>query len=174
MTTPHITELLSAWSDGDKAALEQLMPMVYRELRRLAGRHLGHERVGHTLQATALVNEGWQPVVDTLAELFVPETYPAAVPELWVDRTRYCVGDPWILLANGVAPLSAVQISGIWDGTPWTIPNWTTSVEDGTVVASGTFGADTVGDYWVWLHAGGNVSNTVSIHIEDCIDGFRR
>src|SRR5262245_4925176 len=64
MTTTHINELLSAWSDGDKAALEQLMPMVYRELRRLAGRHLGHERVGHTLQATALVNEAYLRLID--------------------------------------------------------------------------------------------------------------
>src|SRR5262247_2287928 len=64
MTTPQMTELLSAWSDGDKAALEQLMPMVYRELRRLAARHLGHERVGHTLQATALVNEAYLRLID--------------------------------------------------------------------------------------------------------------
>ena len=64
MTTTHITGLLSAWSDGDKAALEQLMPMVYRELRRLAARHLDHERVGHTLQATALVNEAYLRLID--------------------------------------------------------------------------------------------------------------
>src|SRR5262245_41612794 len=53
-TTPQtLTKLLSAWTDGDKAALQQLMPMIYQELHRLAARHLAHERVGHTLQATA-------------------------------------------------------------------------------------------------------------------------
>ena len=65
MTTPQtLTQLLSAWSDGDKAALEQLMPMVYQELRRLAARHLAHEREGHTLQATALVNEAYLRLID--------------------------------------------------------------------------------------------------------------
>ena len=65
MTTPQtLTQLLSAWSNGDKAALEQLMPMVYQELRRLAARHLAHEREGHTLQATALVNEAYLRLID--------------------------------------------------------------------------------------------------------------
>ena len=64
-TTPKTpTELLSAWSAGDKAALEQLMPMIYQELHRLAARHLAHERVGHTLQATALVNEAYLRLID--------------------------------------------------------------------------------------------------------------
>jgi hypothetical protein len=115
-----------------------------------------------------------QPADDTLAELFVLESTQGAVPRLSVDRIRYCVGDRWILHADAMAPLSSVQISGTWDGTPWTVPNWTTSGQDGTVDASGTFGADTVGDYWVWLHAGGKVSNSVSIRIENCIDDFRR
>jgi RNA polymerase sigma-70 factor, ECF subfamily len=64
-TTPQtLTELLSAWSDGDKAALQQLMPSIYQELHRLAARHLTHERVGHTLQATALVNEAYLRLID--------------------------------------------------------------------------------------------------------------
>jgi RNA polymerase sigma factor (TIGR02999 family) len=65
MTSPQtLTELLSAWSDGDKAALEQLMPMVYQELRRLAARHLACERADHTLQPTALVNEAYLRLID--------------------------------------------------------------------------------------------------------------
>src|SRR5215475_3470573 len=65
MTTPQtLTQLLSAWSDGDKAVLEQLMPMVYQELRRLAVCHLAREREGHTLQATALVNEAYLRLID--------------------------------------------------------------------------------------------------------------
>jgi RNA polymerase sigma factor (TIGR02999 family) len=51
------TELLSRWSQGDESALDQLTPLVYDELRRLAGRYLRRERPDHTLQATALVNE---------------------------------------------------------------------------------------------------------------------
>jgi RNA polymerase sigma factor (TIGR02999 family) len=56
--------LLLAWGQGDQAALEQLMPLVHGELRRLARRHMGHERVGHTLQATALVNEAYLRLID--------------------------------------------------------------------------------------------------------------
>src|SRR5262245_29318549 len=57
MTTAHINELFSAWSDGNKAARDSLMPLVYQELRRMAARHMLRERANHTLQATALVNE---------------------------------------------------------------------------------------------------------------------
>jgi RNA polymerase sigma factor (TIGR02999 family) len=53
----QITRLLKAWSGGDEAALKELMPLVYNELRRSARRHLRHERPDHTLEATALVNE---------------------------------------------------------------------------------------------------------------------
>jgi RNA polymerase sigma factor (TIGR02999 family) len=56
---PQITQLLQAWSEGDEGALELLMPIVYEELHRLAQRYMAHERPGHTLQATALVNEAY-------------------------------------------------------------------------------------------------------------------
>jgi RNA polymerase sigma factor (TIGR02999 family) len=59
-----VTGLLLAWGEGDEAALEQLMPLVHAELRRLARRHMGHERRGHTLQATALVNEAYLRLID--------------------------------------------------------------------------------------------------------------
>jgi RNA polymerase sigma-70 factor, ECF subfamily len=55
--TPEITELLQAWNRGDDGALERLMPLVDRELRRLAHSYMSGERVGHTLQTTALINE---------------------------------------------------------------------------------------------------------------------
>jgi RNA polymerase sigma factor (TIGR02999 family) len=54
-----VTQLLTNWSNGDKQALEQLIPLVYGELRRLAERYLRRERPGHTLQSTALVHEAW-------------------------------------------------------------------------------------------------------------------
>lgn len=58
-SSPEITALLAAWGNGDQAALDLLMPLVYDELRRMAHRYLGRERVGHTLQSAALVNEAY-------------------------------------------------------------------------------------------------------------------
>lgn len=52
-----VTELMQAWTDGDPEALNQLIPLVYDELRRIAARHMRKESPGHTLQTTALVNE---------------------------------------------------------------------------------------------------------------------
>lgn len=63
-----VTTLLRGWRSGDSDALERLTPMVYEELRRLAARQLRSERRGHTLQATALVNEAFA----NLAEADVP------------------------------------------------------------------------------------------------------
>jgi RNA polymerase sigma factor (TIGR02999 family) len=54
-----VTELLVRWRGGDREALEALLPLVYGELRRLAHYHLEAERVGHTLQSTALVHEAY-------------------------------------------------------------------------------------------------------------------
>jgi RNA polymerase sigma factor (TIGR02999 family) len=59
-----ITTLLHAWADGDDVALEQLLPLVETELRRLAGGYLRRERQGHTLQPTALVNEAFMRILD--------------------------------------------------------------------------------------------------------------
>lgn len=59
----EITELLIDWGKGDQAALEKLMPLVYNELRRLAGNYLRREPAGHTLQPTALVNEAYLKLI---------------------------------------------------------------------------------------------------------------
>ncbi|MDQ1558313.1 MAG: hypothetical protein QOD32_1373 [Pyrinomonadaceae bacterium] len=56
---PNITQLLVAWSDGDKSALNELLPLVEKELHDLAGRYMRREGTGHTLQTTALVNEAY-------------------------------------------------------------------------------------------------------------------
>lgn len=65
MPSSHeVTQLLVAWSDGDQAALEQLAPLVYKELHRLAKGYLQRERPGHTLQTTALVNEAYLRLID--------------------------------------------------------------------------------------------------------------
>jgi RNA polymerase sigma-70 factor (ECF subfamily) len=58
-----ITQLLERWSQGDEEALDQLMPLVYDELHRLAGAYLRRERGEHTLQPTALVNEAYLKLV---------------------------------------------------------------------------------------------------------------
>ena len=55
----EITGLLQAWAGGDQDAMERLAPLISQELRTLARRHMRAERDGHTLQATALVNEAW-------------------------------------------------------------------------------------------------------------------
>lgn len=59
-----VTQLLLDWGRGDQSALDKLMPLVYAELRRLAGNYLRRERAGHTLQPTALVNEAYMRLVD--------------------------------------------------------------------------------------------------------------
>jgi len=61
----EITGLLKAWGRGDSAALDRLTPLVYERLRRMARSHMRNERPGHTLQATALVNEAFLRLVDT-------------------------------------------------------------------------------------------------------------
>src|ERR1051325_5954547 len=74
--TADVTRLLLAWSQGDDAALAKLIPLVYRELRRLAQRYMRHERPGHTLQTTALIHEAYQRLIDT--------------PHVgWQDRTHF-------------------------------------------------------------------------------------
>jgi RNA polymerase sigma factor (TIGR02999 family) len=60
----EVTDLLKAWNGGNRAALDQLSPVVYDELRRMARRYMRNERVGKTLQATALVNEVYLRLVD--------------------------------------------------------------------------------------------------------------
>jgi RNA polymerase sigma factor (TIGR02999 family) len=60
----HVTTLLLAWGNGDKAAFDQLVPLVHRELRRLARRAMVRERRDHTLEPTALVNEVYLRLVD--------------------------------------------------------------------------------------------------------------
>jgi len=60
----EITQLLVAWREGNQAALDELYPLVYDELHRLARRYMSRERKGHTLQTTALINEAYVRLVD--------------------------------------------------------------------------------------------------------------
>jgi len=61
----EVTQLLQAWGQGQNAALEQMLPIVYHELRRLAHRYMAGERQSHTLQTTALVNEVYLKLIDS-------------------------------------------------------------------------------------------------------------
>src|SRR5215510_10336828 len=58
-SSQQLSHLLQRWSDGDSEALDQLMPLVYGELRRMARRYMGQQPSGHTLQTTALINEAY-------------------------------------------------------------------------------------------------------------------
>jgi len=64
-SSQEVTRLLIAWSEGDQAALEKLIPLVYQELRRLAKLYLKRERPGHSLQTTALVHEAYLRLIDS-------------------------------------------------------------------------------------------------------------
>lgn len=65
----EVTGLLIAWRNGDQSALDQLLPIVYDELRGVAHRHLQGERAGHVLQTTALVNEAYLRLVASCQEV---------------------------------------------------------------------------------------------------------
>jgi RNA polymerase sigma-70 factor, ECF subfamily len=72
----EVSQLLKDWGDGNESALNKLIPLVYEELRRIAHRQMAKERVGHTLQTTALVNEAYLRLVGA-----------AEVP--WKDRAHF-------------------------------------------------------------------------------------
>jgi RNA polymerase sigma factor (TIGR02999 family) len=76
MSEQPITRLLMEWSEGNEDALEQLTPLVYQELHKLAGSYLSRERAGHTLQPTALVHEAYLRLV-------------AQDHQNWVDRSHF-------------------------------------------------------------------------------------
>ncbi|MFY9611077.1 MAG: sigma-70 family RNA polymerase sigma factor [Blastocatellia bacterium] len=59
----QVSELLAAWSNGDQAALDKLMPLIYDELRQIAKRYMSHQAPGHTLQTTALIHEAFLKLV---------------------------------------------------------------------------------------------------------------
>ena len=65
LSSKEVTGILLAWGQGDKAALDKLMPLVYSELKRLAHHYLKSERAGNVLQTTALVNEAYLRLIDS-------------------------------------------------------------------------------------------------------------
>lgn len=88
-----ITEILRDWSGGDAEALERLLPLVYKELHRQAAAYLRRERVDHTLQATALINEAYMKLVDQRSLNFEDRTHFFAISarlmrQILVDHAR--------------------------------------------------------------------------------------
>jgi len=90
---PPVTLLLQQWQAGERGALDQLIPLIYEELRRLAQHHVAREFASHTLQATALVNEAWLRLAQQSAGDFQSRTqfYGAAarlMRQILVDHAR--------------------------------------------------------------------------------------
>lgn len=61
---PSVTALLARWADGDRTAVDDVLPLVYDELRAIAARYIRRERPGHTLQATAIVHEAYVQLIE--------------------------------------------------------------------------------------------------------------
>jgi RNA polymerase sigma factor (TIGR02999 family) len=96
MSTPQtnqVTRLLLDWGKGDKTALDELMPLVYHELRQLASSYLKKEKPGHTLQPTALIHEAYLRLVDQNTPQWESRTHFYAVAarlmrQILVDHAR--------------------------------------------------------------------------------------
>jgi RNA polymerase sigma factor (TIGR02999 family) len=127
-----ITELLVAWRNGDEGALAQLMPEVHGELHRIARRCMRGERAGHSLQATALVNEAYVRLVDTRQVRWQDRTHFLAVSarlmrRVLVDHARARLyqkrggGAPKLTLTDGLAgsdeqPQDVIALHDALDG----------------------------------------------------------
>src|SRR6266550_2437967 len=81
-----VTTLLAASSAGDRAAMDQLLPLVYDELRRLAQSYLRSERSGHTLQGTALVHEAYLRLIDQKVVQWQSRTHFFAIAAQMIRR----------------------------------------------------------------------------------------
>lgn len=90
----HVTELLRQWTNGNSAAMDELLPYIYDDLRRRAARYLRRERVNHTLQTTALVHEAYLKLVDQKAIQWKDRSHFFAVAaqamrRILVDHAKY-------------------------------------------------------------------------------------
>src|SRR5712691_4749412 len=109
----EITRLLAAWSGGNQAALDHLVPIVYDELRRLAANYMRGERPGHLLQTTALVNEAYLRLMDRQQVSYQTRTQFFAVAAQVMRRVLvdYARGRDRAKRGAGVAPLSLDDVA---------------------------------------------------------------
>ncbi len=125
----NVTELLQAWTQGDNEALTQLVPLVERELHRLARRYMQGERPGHTLQATALVNEayvrliGWKNVqwqnrahflgvaAQIMRRILVDYARARGTEKVWPGRKQLSMDQGAVVSKDDVSSVAAVDDS---------------------------------------------------------------
>ena len=100
----EVTRILSAIEQGDPHAADQLLPLVYDELRRLAATRLAHEARGHTLQPTALVHEAYLRLVAPNPERRFTNRHGTGI--LWATRARarLAVGSSTPVISNIMVP----------------------------------------------------------------------
>lgn len=116
----EITHLLQRWQQGDRNALDQLMPVVYDELRRLARYYLSGERKEHTLQPTALVNEAYLRLVDQRTAKWANRAQFFGVAanmmrRILVDHAREKNADKRRMMKNAVSLDEALSVPAIED-----------------------------------------------------------
>jgi RNA polymerase sigma factor (TIGR02999 family) len=116
---PQVTELLLAWSQGQSAALEQLMPLVHNELKRLAHHYMAGQRPGHTLQTTALVNEAYLRLVDCSRVRWQNRAHFFAVSAQLMRRilVDFARSRGYLKRGAGVRPLSLERAPDIFQRT---------------------------------------------------------
>ena len=115
----EVSLLLRAWTDGDQNALEKLTPIVYAELHRLAQRYMKHERPGHSLEATSLVNEAYMRLVDYKRMQWQNRSHFFAVSaqlmrRILVERARHHN----LKRGAGVQQVSLEEAAIVGDGRP--------------------------------------------------------
>lgn len=128
-----VTGLLLAWGKGDEAAFERLVPLVERELHRIAKRCMAGERAGHSLQATALVNEAYLRLIDVQQIKWQDRAHFLAMSARLMRRIlgapsfRPCVPGNWEVRGRiGGAPESGCRGSIVEMGSwPCPRPGWT-------------------------------------------------
>lgn len=118
--TEDVTSLLLDWGNGDEQARDRLLPLVYDELRRVAGGFLRHERADHTLQATALVHEAYLRLIDQSRVQWSNSVHFTALAAQMMRRilTDHARSKQYAKRGGGVRPLSLDDAPQITDGAP--------------------------------------------------------
>lgn len=116
-----VSGLLAAWSQGDQSALDRLVPVVYEELRRLAGHYMTRERPGHSLQAKALVNEAYLRLTSYSRMQWQGRAHFFAVAGQAMRRilVDYARSHQYLKRGAGVPPMSLDDAVDVSDDRAW-------------------------------------------------------